>query len=229
MSLISINNRLEQVQTGFGRLGDAYWGFQTHDVLPDIVTLAKGIGNGFPLAAVVTSKEIAQVMSRAIHFNTYGGNPLASAVGVSVLDAIEEDGCQRISKDVGTYFLTELGKVKDDYQVTIATLLAIHSGLIVRRRRPRQGVDDWRGDGGRQGEQEAPAGREIRRALGRLQGRRGKKWPSQASLIVPKGLLGKGGLYRNVLRIKPPMCIDKADVDYSIKVLRWALGKNGLK
>ena len=70
-----------------------------HGCTPDIVTMAKGIGNGFPLAAVVTTKEIGATMARSLTFNTYGGNPLASAVGMAVLETIEEDGCQEISAD----------------------------------------------------------------------------------------------------------------------------------
>lgn len=74
-----------QVQTGFGRTGEHFWGFQMHDVKPDIVTMAKGIGNGFPLAAVVTTEEIASVLKYSSHFNTFGGNPLGCAVGSEVL------------------------------------------------------------------------------------------------------------------------------------------------
>lgn len=76
-----------QVQTGFGRTGDNFWGFESHDVIPDIVTMAKGIGNGFPLAAVVTTPKIAKCLEQAKHFNTYGGNPMASAAGLAVLEA----------------------------------------------------------------------------------------------------------------------------------------------
>lgn len=67
-------------------MGDAFWGFETHGVVPDIVTMAKGIGNGFPLAAVVTTKEIAEAHLRATYFNTFGGNALASTVGEAVLN-----------------------------------------------------------------------------------------------------------------------------------------------
>ena len=66
----------DEVQTGFGRTGTNYWGFESHGVTPDIVTMAKGMGNGFPMAAVVTTAEIADVLSQALHFNTYGGNPV---------------------------------------------------------------------------------------------------------------------------------------------------------
>lgn len=75
-----------QVQSGFGRTGDHFWGFQGHGIIPDIVTMAKGIGNGFPMAAVVTTKEIAAAHAKAVYFNTFGGNPMASAVGSAVLD-----------------------------------------------------------------------------------------------------------------------------------------------
>lgn len=75
----------DEVQTGFGRTGDHFWGFENHGVVPDIVTMAKGIGNGFPLAAVVTTPSIAKCLTQALHFNTFGGNPMASAVGLEVL------------------------------------------------------------------------------------------------------------------------------------------------
>lgn len=76
----------DEVQTGFGRTGGAYWGFQNHGVVPDIVTMAKGIGNGVPLAAVVTTPEVARVLSQRLHFNTYGGNPVVCAAGRAVLE-----------------------------------------------------------------------------------------------------------------------------------------------
>lgn len=76
----------DEVQTGFGRTGDHFWGFEAHDTIPDIVTMAKGIGNGYPLGAVVTTPEVASSLHTAAHFNTFGGNPVASAVGLSVLE-----------------------------------------------------------------------------------------------------------------------------------------------
>lgn len=90
----------DEVQTGFGRTGTKFWGFQNQGVVPDIVTMAKGIGNGLPLAAVVTTDEIAKTMSRRLHFNTFGGNPVCSAGGRAVLRAIEEDGLQANSLEV---------------------------------------------------------------------------------------------------------------------------------
>ena len=84
----------DEVQTGFGRTGDHFWGFETSGVVPDIVTMAKGIGNGLPLAAVTTRREIAEALTQRIHFNTFGGNPISMAGGLAVLDVIEEDGLQ---------------------------------------------------------------------------------------------------------------------------------------
>lgn len=74
------------MQTGFGRTGDHFWGFESHGVVPDVVTMAKGIGNGYPLSALVTTPKIAEVLGHALHFNTFGGNPVATAIGRAVLE-----------------------------------------------------------------------------------------------------------------------------------------------
>ncbi|KAL7037910.1 hypothetical protein ACKWTF_009396 [Chironomus riparius] len=107
----------DEVQTGFGRTGDHYWGFEGHEIIPDIVTMAKGIGNGFPLGAVVTTPKIAQVLTQAIHFNTFGGNPLACAVGNAVLDVIDEENLQQNALDVGTYLLKGFETLRDKYDI----------------------------------------------------------------------------------------------------------------
>src|SRR6476659_3369772 len=99
----------DEVQTGFGRTGDHYWGFQNFDVVPDLVVMAKGIGNGVPLAAVTTRMEIAQALTQRVHFNTFGGNPVCMAAGLAVLDVIDEDGLQENSKVIG-------GKLKDGFR-----------------------------------------------------------------------------------------------------------------
>src|ERR1700722_10455842 len=75
----------DEVQAGFGRTGRHYWGFETQGVIPDIVPMAKGIGNGAPLAAVVTTPAIAATLATRVHFNTFGGNPVVSAIGSAVL------------------------------------------------------------------------------------------------------------------------------------------------
>ncbi|ELW53497.1 Alanine--glyoxylate aminotransferase 2, mitochondrial, partial [Tupaia chinensis] len=108
----------DEVQTGFGRLGSHFWGFQTHDVLPDIVTMAKGIGNGFPMAAVVTSPEIAKSLAKCLsHFNTFGGNPMACAIGSAVLEVIKEENLQGNSQEVGTYTLLKFAKLRDEFEI----------------------------------------------------------------------------------------------------------------
>lgn len=107
----------DEVQTGFGRTGDHFWGFQSHDLVPDIVTMAKGIGNGFPLGAVVTTPKIAAALTKAHHFNTFGGNPLACAAGLAVLEVIEKEGLQQNSKEVGTYFMKALDQLRSVHDV----------------------------------------------------------------------------------------------------------------
>src|SRR5688572_7336035 len=93
----------DEVQAGFGRTGTHYWGFETQGVIPDIVTMAKGIGNGVPLAAVVTTPQIAQALATRIHFNTFGGNPVVCAQGKAVLEVIDREGLQSNSLVVGDY------------------------------------------------------------------------------------------------------------------------------
>lgn len=107
----------DEVQTGFGRTGSDFWGFENHGVVPDIVTMAKGIGNGFPLGAVVTTPKIASCLTRALHFNTFGGNPLASTVGLHVLKIIENEELQKNCEEVGTYLLEKLAILRDKYEI----------------------------------------------------------------------------------------------------------------
>ncbi|XP_064599022.1 LOW QUALITY PROTEIN: alanine--glyoxylate aminotransferase 2, mitochondrial-like [Liolophura sinensis] len=185
----------DEVQTGFGRTGTHYWGFEGHGVIPDIVTMAKGIGNGFPLAALVTTPEIAASYAQALHFNTFGGNPMASAVGSAVLDVIEEDGCQQTSHEVGTYFLQELDKLRDEIDI----------------------IGDVRGKGLMIGV-EMVKNKETREPLDAET--MGAIWEKTKDMGL---LVGKGGLYGNVFRIKPPMCITQADVNFALSVIREAI------
>jgi alanine-glyoxylate transaminase / (R)-3-amino-2-methylpropionate-pyruvate transaminase len=186
----------DEVQTGFGRTGDHFWGFQNFDVLPDFVTMAKGIGNGAPLAAVTTRMDLAKTLAQRIHFNTYGGNPVSMAAGLAVLDVIEEDGLQENSRVLGARFKTGLQNLQRSHPL----------------------VGDVRGMG-------LMLGVELVRD-------RGRKTPAkEETLDVLEAaremgvLIGKGGLDGNVLRIKPPMCITAADVDYALEVLDQALAR----
>jgi 4-aminobutyrate aminotransferase-like enzyme len=98
----------DEVQTGFGRTGAHYWGFQNWNVVPDMVTMAKGIGNGAPLGAVTTRAEIAQHLSQRLHFNTFGGNPVSMVQGLAVLEIIDEERIQQNAREVGGYLKAKL-------------------------------------------------------------------------------------------------------------------------
>lgn len=94
----------DEVQPGFGRTGDAFWGFQRHGVVPDMVTMGKPMGNGHPMAAMVAKPDILKVFGeRTRYFNTFGGNPVSCAVGMAVLDVIEQEGLQANAKAVGAH------------------------------------------------------------------------------------------------------------------------------
>jgi 4-aminobutyrate aminotransferase-like enzyme/Ser/Thr protein kinase RdoA (MazF antagonist) len=106
----------DEVQGGFGRFGLNFWGFQFDDVIPDIVTLGKPMGNGHPVAAVVTRPEITEVLARETgYFNTYGGNPVSCAAGLAVLEVIEKEGLQDNALEVGNYLKERLGNIKEKY------------------------------------------------------------------------------------------------------------------
>jgi alanine-glyoxylate transaminase/(R)-3-amino-2-methylpropionate-pyruvate transaminase len=186
----------DEVQTGFGRTGEHYWGFQNFGVTPDIVTMAKGIGNGVPLAAVTTRREIAEALTRRIHFNTFGGNPVSMAAGLAVLEVIEEDDLQENALKVGGRLLRGLRRLQERHPL----------------------VGDVRGMGLMLGVElvtdratHSPASAQT---LDVLEAAR------EMGILV-----GKGGLDGNVLRIKPPMCITADDADFALDVLDRALAQ----
>ncbi|MDQ6738346.1 MAG: aminotransferase class III-fold pyridoxal phosphate-dependent enzyme, partial [Gemmatimonadota bacterium] len=184
----------DEVQTGFGRTGDHYWGFQNYDVTPDFVTMAKGIGNGAPLAAVTTRMDIAQSLTQRVHFNTFGGNPVSMAAGLAVLDIIEKDELQKNCKVIGARLKIGFEKLQRSHSL----------------------IGDVRGMG-------LMLGVELVRD-------RGTKEPAKKETLDvleaarERGVLvGKGGLDGNVLRVKPPMCLTAADVDFALDVFDEAL------
>jgi alanine-glyoxylate transaminase / (R)-3-amino-2-methylpropionate-pyruvate transaminase len=183
----------DEVQTGFGRTGTHYWGFETQGVIPDIVTLAKGIGNGVPLAAVVTTPEIAQALTHRIHFNTFGGNPVSAAIGKAVLEVIDREGLQQQSLENGNYFLEGLRVLMSGHAL-IGDVRG--KGLLIGM----ELVKDRKS--------KEPAKEECARIFERTK---------ELGLLI-----GKGGFYGNVLRIAPPMCITKGDVDFALEVLDMA-------
>ncbi len=108
----------DEVQTGFGRLGTHFWGFETQQVVPDIVVLGKPIGNAFPLAAVITTPEIAASFANGMEFfSTFGGNPVACAAGLAVLDVLKEENLQQNALEVGNHLKESLHALQTKYPI----------------------------------------------------------------------------------------------------------------
>jgi 4-aminobutyrate aminotransferase-like enzyme len=106
----------DEVQVGFGRLGTHFWGFETQGVVPDIAVFGKPIGNAFPLAAVVTTAEIAASFANGMEFfSTFGGNPVACAAGLAVLEVLEENQLQQNALNVGSQWLRDLRSLQAQY------------------------------------------------------------------------------------------------------------------
>jgi len=186
----------DEVQAGFGRTGTHYWGFETQGVIPDIVTMAKGIGNGCPLGAVVTTPKIAATLAARTHFNTFGGNPVVSAQGKAVLDVIDREKLQQNSLNIGNHLLAGLNDLKQKHNI----------------------VGDVRGKGLMLGielvkdrSSKEPAKEECAQVI---------ETCKELGL-----LLGKGGLWGQTIRFSPPMCINTADADFLLEVLDQALAR----
>ena len=108
---------VDEVQSGFGRTGETYWCFEQHGVVPDAVVLSKGIGNGFPLAALVVRRDVAESMAQRKFFNTYGANPMACAAGRAVLRVIADEGMQRNALEVGAHILDGLRRLQERHEL----------------------------------------------------------------------------------------------------------------
>lgn len=106
----------DEVQVGFGRTGEHFWAFEGHGVVPDIVTLGKPFGNGFPLAAVVTTSAIAETFAQCEYFNTFGGNPVATAVGLEVLGVVHDEQLQSHAKLVGAHAMRGLRRLQETHE-----------------------------------------------------------------------------------------------------------------
>jgi len=188
----------DEVQVGFGRVGTHFWGFETQNVIPDIVTLGKPIGNGHPLAAVITTRAIADTFDNGMeYFNTFGGNPVSCAIGHAVLDAVETDCLQENALEVGNYLLEELRKLQARFPV-IGDVRGL--GLFI-------GVELVTDQVSKEpAEQQASYICERMKQLGVL--------------------ISTDGPFHNVLKIKPPLCFNRSNADTLINCLTQVLAED---
>ena len=186
----------DEVQGGFGRTGHHYWAHQNWGVVPDMITMAKGIGNGAPLGAMTTTDRISAVMKNRIHFNTFGGNPISMTQGLATLEIIDEENIQQNALEVGTHLKESLHDLEDKHPL-IGEIRGLGLMLGVELVRHRQTKE--------------PANTEAADVMEKMKER--------------GVLIGKGGLFGNTLRIKPPMCINKDDADYLVAMLDEVLSE----
>ena len=188
----------DEVQVGFGRLGTHFWGFETQNAVPDIVVLGKPIGNAFPLAAVVTTREIAASFDNGMEFfSTFGGNPVACAAGLAVLEVVEEEGLQENALRVGRQLKAQLEGLREKHQVLGDVRGA---GLFL-------GLDLV---GDRETREAAPA--QASYVVNRLR---------------EKGVLtGTDGPPHNVLKLRPPLIFTNADAELFTATLDAVLSED---
>jgi 4-aminobutyrate aminotransferase-like enzyme len=186
----------DEVQVGYGRLGHHFWAFEQQNVVPDIVTIAKSAGNGYPVAAVITTRAIADQFHQPERsfFSSVAGSPVACEVAIAVLDVMEEEGLQHNATVVGDYLHACLEPMAAMHPMVGAALgMGLYRGIPLLRD----------GDPDRPATEEAGAICERMRDLG---------------VIVQA--TGEG---RNVLKVKPPLCITRHDIDFFISALERTL------
>ncbi|MEM7582182.1 MAG: aminotransferase class III-fold pyridoxal phosphate-dependent enzyme [Acidobacteriota bacterium] len=188
---------LDEVQVGFGRVGSHFWAFESHDVVPDIVTVGKPIGNGHPLAAVITTPEIARAFANGMeYFNTFGGNPVSCAVGLAVLDVIEEEGLQARALEVGQGLLAGLERLRERHPI-IGDVRGLGLFLGAELVRDPDTLE--------------PAADEASRIVDRMK-RRGY-------------LLSTDGPLHNVIKIKPPLPFTRDNAEGLLRDLDHVLSE----
>ncbi|ODM95367.1 Ethanolamine-phosphate phospho-lyase [Orchesella cincta] len=184
----------DEVQVGFGRVGKHWWAFQLQgeDVIPDICTVGKPMGNGHPVAAVITTPEVAQSFANTgvEYFNTYGGNPVSCAIANAVLDVIEKDNLREKATRIGNYLMNILRQLMDKHPI-IGDIRGI--GLFI-------GIDLVKDRESRE-----PATAEAQHIISRM----------KQEFI----LLSADGPHRNILKIKPPMVFSQKDADRVVATL----------
>jgi len=181
------------IQTGWGRTGDHFWGYQAHGVVPDMLTFAKGLGNGLPIGGVVARAELMDAVA-ANSISTFGGNPLVATGALAVLDYLAAHDLQGNARTVGARLAAGLDRLAEG----------------------RPAVGDVRGKGLMWAlELVEPGSRTPAPALAA----RAQEEARRGGLLV-----GKGGLYGNVLRIAPPLILTEAEADEGLEILAHALG-----
>jgi 4-aminobutyrate aminotransferase len=188
----------DEVQTGFGRTGKKWFGIEQWEVTPDIITCAKSMANGVPVGATITTAELAGKF-QGLTISTFGGNPVTSVAARAVIEVIEEENLLENTHVVGGYLGKKLEELKDKYTL----------------------IGDVRGMG-------------MMQAIELVRDRATKEpAPVETTELMERAranglLIGKGGLYGNVIRMAPPMNISKADVDEGIRLLHKSLGEVSL-
>jgi 4-aminobutyrate aminotransferase len=179
----------DEVQTGFGRTGGKWFGIEHWEVTPDIMTCAKGMANGSPVGATITTSELAGSF-QGLNISTFGGNPVTSVAARATIQVIEEENLLENSRVVGSYFRQKLEGLKEKHAlIGDVRGMGLMQGLeLVKDRTTKE-----------------PAPKETTQVLERAR---------------DNGLLiGKGGLYNNVIRLSPMLSIAKPDVDEAIRLL----------
>ncbi|MEO1448094.1 MAG: aminotransferase class III-fold pyridoxal phosphate-dependent enzyme [Bacteroidota bacterium] len=192
---------MDEVQVGFGRVGQHFWGFELQGVVPDVVTMGKPIGNGHPLAAVVTTRAVADAFANGMEFfNTFGGNPVSSAIGRAVLRLVQEEGLQAHAAEIGDYLLKGLRELQADFPL----------------------IGDVRGHGlflgielVRNQESLEPADTETSYLANRMR---------QRGI-----LMSTDGPHHNILKIKPPMVFGRLEADFLLTELRTVMKEDFLE
>ncbi len=174
----------DEVQAGFGRTGDHMWGFEADGIVPDIIVMAKGMGNGFPIGAVVTHRKFAEPMAEKFMFHTYGANPTSCAAARAVLKVLHRDKVQENAKLVGDALIERLLDLKERH----------HAIGDVRGRGLMLAIEMVKDRGTREPDRDVTA--------------------AVFENCRDSGLiLSKSGPHQSVLRMVPPMCLDLGDVD----------------
>ena len=187
----------DEVQPGFGRLGTHFWGFESHGIVPDIATMGKPMGNGYPISALVTSADVIESFQRNSHyFNTFGGTPVACAAALAVLDIIEKRDLQAKALETGNYLMDGLRELASNNPI-IGDIRG--TGLFL-------GIDLVRDQNTRE-----PATGETNRAV---------------NLLRNQGvLIGSTGQFDNILKIRPPLVFSKENADLLLRKLKIVLDR----